>query len=368
MGTVVITDGKYRATIAAARALGRAGFRVVATQTRGDSPLTPPVFTSRFVSESRWIDGAVSDGDYPGRLLALLEEYDHPALLCGGAVTLNAVAALREPFAAVCDFLIASPAVLDQLNDKETVHRRCLELGIPVPRQYAGTPDTYPVVIKPHCGEKFGLKAKDRYAVANNQAEYEAYLAAMGRYDPAPLVQEKVTGDGAGASLLLDRDSNLIGAICHRRIREYPASGGPSTCCESFYDEAMVDAAYKLLKSFCFTGLAMVEFKGPYVLEVNPRIWGSFPMTDRAGSPLAVNYARAAAGETVGYTPRDYETGVRMRFTLNDAAAALDYLRRGKPGMFFGGVADLFRAKEALAARDDPAPLRRYFRNNLLRR
>ena len=368
MDTVVITDGKYRATIAAARALGRAGFRVVVTQTRDDSPLTPPVFTSRFVSESRWIDGAAADGDYPDRLLALLEEYDRPVLLCGGAVTLNTVAAQRERFATACDFLIASPEVLDQLNDKDAVHRRCLELAIPVPRQYEGTPDTYPVVIKPHCGEKFGLKAGDRYAVANNKDEYGACLAAIGRYDPAPLVQEKVAGDGAGASLLLDRDSNLTGAICHRRIREYPASGGPSTCCESFYNEAMIDAAYKLLKSFNFTGLAMVEFKGPYVLEVNPRIWGSFPMTDRAGSPLAVNYAKAAAGESVSYTPQDYKTGVRMRFTLNDAAAMLDYLRHGKLKMFFGGVADLFRTRDALAAKDDPAPLRRYFRNNLLRR
>ncbi len=368
MRTVVITDGKYRATVAAARALGRAGYRVVVAQTRGDCPLTPPVFTSRFVSETRWIDGSVSDGDYPGRLLALLAEYGHPVLLCGGAVTLNAVAARRERFASVCDFLISPPAVLDQLNDKEAVHRRCGELGIPVPRQYRGTPDAYPVVIKPHCGEKFGLKARDRYAVARGREEYERCLAAMERWDPAPLVQEKVEGDGAGASLLLDRDSRLIGAICHRRIREYPASGGPSTCCESFYDEAMIDTAARLLRSFRFSGLAMVEFKGPCVLEVNPRIWGSFPLTDCAKSPLAVRYAQAAAGGEVVYAPGDYETGVRMRFTLNDAAACLDYLRHGRPGMLLGGAADLFRAREALAAKDDPAPLRRYLRNTLLRR
>ena len=204
--------------------------------------------------------------------------------------------------------------------------------------------------------------------MARSREEYERCLAAMERWDPAPLVQEKVEGDGAGASLLLDRDSRLIGAICHRRIREYPASGGPSTCCESFYDEAMIDTAARLLQSFRFTGLAMVEFKGPCVLEVNPRIWGSFPLTDCAKSPLAVRYAQAAAGGEVVYAPGDYETGVRMRFTLNDAAACLDYLRHGRPGMLLGGAVDLFRAREALAAKDDPAPLRRYLRNTLLRR
>jgi predicted ATP-grasp superfamily ATP-dependent carboligase len=368
MRTVVITDGKYRASIAAARTLGRAGFPVVVTQTRGDQALEPPVFTSRFVSRGRWIEGRAADAEYPDRLLALLAEYDRPVLLCVGAVTLNAVARQRERFAAVCDFLIAPPEVLDQLNDKEAVHRRCQELGIPVPKEYPAAPEAYPVVIKPHCGEKLALKARDRYAVAANQAEYERQLAAMRKYDPAPIVQQKVSGDGAGASLLLDREGCLISAICHRRVREYPLTGGPSTCCESFYDEELIDRAYRLLRAFGFVGMAMVEFKGPYVLEVNPRVWGSFPMTACANSPFVCRYVQAAAGETVQYVPGDYETGVRMRFLLNDTVATLSCLRHGRVGMFLRGAADMVRAKEALSCADDPAPMRRYLRNTLLRR
>ena len=370
MKTAVITDGKYRTAIAAVRALGRAGYRVIVAQTRGDCVQEPPVFASRFAAEGRWIAGSAADEDYPERLRALLKEYDRPVLFCVGAASLNAAARQRARLAEVCDFLIAPPETLDALNDKEQVHARCEDLGIPVPRQYGPgeQPAAYPVVVKPHCGEKFGLKAKDRYRVAQNRAEYEAALAAMAPYDAAPIVQEKVTGPGGGASLLLDQNSRLIGAICHRRIREYPAAGGPSTCCVSFYDEKLIENAYRLLASFHFQGLAMVEFKGDRVLEVNPRIWGSFPMTEQAKSPIAVRYARAAAGERLDYAPGDYETGVRMRFMLNDAAAMLDYLRHGKPGPFFSGAADVFRAKEALSCRDDPAPLRRYLKNTLLGR
>lgn len=368
MGVVVITDGKYRSSIAAARMLGRGGWRVVAAQTRGDLALTPPVFTSRYVSETRWLDGSATDADFPDRLYALLSEYDRPVLFCAGAASLNAVSRQRERFAQVCDFLIAPPDVLDALNDKETVHRRCLELDIPVPRQYGGEPENYPVVIKPRCGEKFGLKARDRYAVANDPRDYAEKRAAMEKYDPHPIVQQKVDGPGLGASLLLDRDGELAAAVCHRRLREYPATGGPSTCCESFYDAALIDTAYRLLSSFGFTGMAMVEFKGEYLLEVNPRVWGSFPMTEHADSPFACLYARCAAGERPEYAPGDYKTGVRMRFTLNDGAAMLDYLRHGRSGPFFAGMADWFRAEEALYARDDPAPWRRYLRNMLLRR
>ena len=47
--------------------------------------------------------------------------------------------------------------------------------------------------------------------------------------------------------------------------------------------------------------MAMVEFKGDCLLEVNPRVWGSFPMTEAAQSPFTAHYARAAAGERVAY-------------------------------------------------------------------
>jgi len=300
--------------------------------------------------------------------LTLLRQYDHPVLLCVGAVTLNAVSRQCARFADVCDFLIADPAVLDALNDKEAVHRRCQELGIPVPLQYETEPTDFPVIVKPHCGEKFGLKAAQRYAVANTRSEYDDAMTRMRRWDANPIVQEKVSGDGEGVSLLLDGEGRLITALCHRRIREYPLTGGPSTCCESFYDAEMIDQAYRLLASFGFVGMAMVEFKGKRVLEVNPRIWGSFPMTECAGSPFACCYARAAAGEAITYCAGDYQTGVRMRFLLNDTVATLNCLRRGHIKAFLQGMGDFVTAREALAAKDDPAPLRRYLKQYLLRR
>ena len=369
MKTAIVTDGKYRSSIAAVRALHRAGYQVIVTQTRADVHAVPAVASSRCCAAFRWIDGAAADADYADRLAALLETYDRPVLFCVGAVTLNTVAAQRERFAQVADFLIAPRPVLDALNDKETVHARAQSLGIPVPRQYDGVPpEHYPVVIKPHCGEKFGLKAADRYAVADTPEAYAQLLARMQRYDPAPIVQDRITGPGIGVSLLLDRDGRLICALCHRRIREYPVTGGPSTCCESFYDAALIDRAYRLLHSFGFTGLAMVEFKGDCLLEVNPRVWGSFPMTEAAQSPFTAHYARAAAGERVTYAAQDYRPGVRMRFLLNDTLAALHYLRAGRIGVFLRSIADLFTAKEALRCRGDNRVFWVYLKNSLFAR
>ncbi len=366
MKTIVITDGKYRSAISAARSLARGGWRVVVTQTRLDTKTEPPVFSSRCVAESVWIEGAAADADYPARLAAVLARYDRPALLCVGAASLNAVSRARETLSPLCGMLIAPPAVLDHLNDKAAVHARALELGLPVPKEYHGAPETYPVVIKPHCGEKFGLKAADRYRIARTPEEYAAALAAMRPYDPDPIVQEYVSGEGRGASLLLDQNGELVTALCHRRVREYPISGGPSACCESIYDPEMIDRAYRLLRSFGFTGLAMVEFKGECILEVNPRVWGSFPLTATAGSPMAVRYAEAASGKAEPAVLPDYRVGVRMRFLLNDTLAVLKLFLARRWREAFSGLADTFRAREALWDRKDPKPFWRYLKTTIL--
>ena len=390
MKTAVITDAKYRTVIAAARTLGRAGYKIILTQTRDDCHLTPPAFDSRYVIEKRWIPGSVSDRLYANRLYDILREYPRPVLLCVGAVSQNMLSWQRERFSKICDFLIAPPNALDMLNDKAVVYRRCLDLNLPVPKQYNnGKPDSYPVIIKPRCGERFGLKAKDRYKIARNDHEFSAAVSAMSRWDPEPLIQEKLIGDGEGACLLLNRNSELIDFICHRRIREYPVTGGPSSCCESIYRPDLISQAYTLLKSFQFQGLAMVEFKAGKILEVNPRIWGSFPLTEKAGSPIAIRYALASAGEynpdysdkspdnylNISYSrgsPVDlkpaYGNGVRMRFLLNDTAAMLDLLRHGRFRDFLSAIPDCFSAQEALSSHDDPGPMRRYLRNIFLRR
>ena len=59
MKTAVVTDGKYRASLAAVRALGEAGFSVVVTQTRQEAVHTPaPLFPSLPKRDGGWRDPA----------------------------------------------------------------------------------------------------------------------------------------------------------------------------------------------------------------------------------------------------------------------------------------------------------------------
>lgn len=66
----------------------------------------------------------------------------------------------------------------------------------------------------------------------------------------------------------------------HKRMREYPITGGSSTAAESMYDPELRDLGLTLLKALDWHGVAMVEFKkdsrdGKYkLMEINPKFWG----------------------------------------------------------------------------------------------
>ena len=364
MRYVIVTDVRYRTALAVLRTLGRVGYSLIAVQTAQENP-NPPAFSSRYAKKTVLLDGSVKDAAYGDRLKALCEEVaasgERPVLFPIGADTLAMLSGRREEFHQICDFLVAPPEVLDKTNDKRLVAETARKLNIPVPEEYGcETLPPLPVILKPRCGEKLGLHAEQRYRKVYTEGEFRQALADISAYDPQPVVQALVEGDGRGVSVVMDGQHRPVSLICHRRVREYPISGGPSACCESFYDEKLAEKAIELLQELEFVGIAMVEFKGDFLLEINPRIWGSFPLTYVCGSSFAEYYVRCAVGERFPQPDHNYRTGRRMRFVLNDTLATLSYLRHGKIKTALGGVVDLFRAREALFAFSDQRPFWRY--------
>ena len=64
---------------------------------------------------------------------------------------------------------------------------------------------------------------------------------------------------------------------------------------------------------------------------------------------------------------KNYETGLRMRFAVNDIAACADLLRRGRIGDGVSGILDFFRVPEALRDPGDRKAFRKYIRSYLSR-
>ncbi len=370
MKTVVVTDCKYRSSIAAVRSLGRAGYDVVCVATRQDTKGEPPAFFSEYAGKCVMLEGSSGDDGYKDRLIELLKEYDNPVLFPIGAKTFESVANHRDEYSSVCSFNVSPGDILERANDKTYVTRLAKEIGIPTPEEYdvsGGKMPGFPCIIKPRCGEKAGLKAAQRYIKCYNKEQFESAYARMSKYDSEPIVESLVDGEGVGVSIVTDQYGACASVICHRRVREYPIGGGPSTCLESIYDEALVGYALKLLGALGFKGIAMVEFKGGRLLEINPRIWGSFPMTEYAGSNFALCYVRSALGEAFDTPDISYRRGAKMHFVVNDAVCILSLFAHGKIGKALSGVADFLRpdVRDALRDKKDKKPFRVYLKQVL---
>ena len=97
-----------------------------------------------------------------------------------------------------------------------------------------------------------------------------------------PLIQEYIHGDGYGVEILCNHGEQRA-IFMHRRLREYPVTGGASTLRESVYNEKVKNIALDLMRDLEWHSVAMVEFKldekdgMSKLMEINGRFWGSLP-------------------------------------------------------------------------------------------
>jgi len=183
-------------------------------------------------------------------------------------------------------------------------------------------------------------------------------------------------GGGLGLSVLA-MDGTVVHSICHRRLREYPITGGPSTCCQTESREGLLDYVRILVKETGYSGLAMFEFKedsegNPYLLEVNPRIWGTFPLTRVSKSGLSLLWCILAwnmgnPSDAVEIPPILEPKKCKMIFAASDLMAAFKYLRSGKPMKSFQFLLDFLNphVRDGVFEWNDIAPGAAYFRSLL---
>ena len=159
---IVVTDCEYRAAVSLVQALGEAGHTLILCHSR-DMAIDPPAFHSRYAAACHEIDAKVGEPAYLDALEAICRACPEiPVLLPAGAKTTALIAHEQARFDRFAKTLVAPADVLDAANDKETVQRVAAGIGVPTPKTYTGTPDAFPVIVKPRCGEKLGLKAEKR--------------------------------------------------------------------------------------------------------------------------------------------------------------------------------------------------------------
>lgn len=227
------------------------------------------------------------------------------------------------------------------VNNKGSLMQVARDLGIPIPNTYyiedlgmlsqIADEIEFPAVIKlRETSSSIGL------SYVNSKEELiSKYKETILKYDLSPsnypLIQEYVEGDGYGVSVLFNQ-GDLRAKFTHKRLREYPISGGPSTYRISVKEPKMEDIATRLLEYFNWHGVAMVEFKmgnnnKPILMEVNPRFWGSLNQAIQSGVDFPyLLYNMVLDGDVKPVL--DYKVGTKTKNILIDNIAVINYIRR----------------------------------------
>lgn len=217
------------------------------------------------------------------------------------------------------------------LNNKLKLYELSKILDIQMPKHYKSIEEAeLPFVVKPTdlssaIGVKYYKKEEDR-----NKFDFQGPV----------IIQQYIDGIGVGYSFYAKK-GKILNGYGHKRLAEYPASGGPSAYREGYRDERLKQIAEKIVSYLNYTGIAMFEFKLTddnkiYLLEVNPRIWGSIYQ----GIANGVNYFDGIIGESskVKFNEKDdIKTFVSPLIYL----AFIDYLISGnlKPiAVFFKNI------------------------------
>ena len=220
------------------------------------------------------------------------------------------------------------------LNKHKTAElaRRC---EVPMPRTWLPASleeafslrPAFPCVIKPTNENvaKFVLYAQSpsEFPTLYETAFRECSAAGGG----PPLVQEYVRGVGAGFFALYDR-GQVKWVFMHQRIREWPVTGGASTAAKAFYHPQLRDYGTRLLDELKWHGVAMVEFKYCperdqfWLIEINPKFWGSAELAFRAGVNFPAGLIRVYRKELLGYC-EEYDRNLKFYWPMPDDLRAL---------------------------------------------
>lgn len=174
------------------------------------------------------------------------------------------------------------------VNKTET-YKFCEEHGIPHPKTYHQLADVkFPAIVK-GVGEVSG-KFPVKYIKDSEELSHE--LELLRQTHPHLelkdlVIQDQIIGEPFGFFCLY-QNGEIKRAICQRRIREYPYTGGHATSAETIVDDKLMEMGKNVFDLLNWHGVGMVEYKraqdGSYqLIEINPKFWTALELHILAG-------------------------------------------------------------------------------------
>lgn len=380
------------------RELGRSGVRVIGVaQTRHAMGLR---------SKYLW-KGLVEPRLRSPELLALLQDigrtYGPCPLLAISEANLLWLQQHREALAPLRPALPA-PQALATVLDKRATLAAAEAVGVQVPKTWQplsvadilerATTFPLPAVLK--WSDPNGVtRALGEAGLALLKSEYitsaQELTAALMRYRDLgqwPIVQQYCPGYGLGQFFFV-HEGRVLRRFQHRRVCEWPPEGGASCVADAVPLDKHTELQVRseaLLRHIGWEGVAMVEYRHDpqsgqsWLMEINGRFWGSFPLSVSCGGGFARLAYAVLAGTPLPELPPPRDD-LRSRMLGNEVKRLIrvllqpqripdqNFVRRpwNETARF---LADFFnpRSRYYVADWDDPLPLLTDMANLVFRR
>lgn len=381
MPKVLVTDASERAALAIIRSLGKKGVEVTAAEDMSVNAGS----LSKYCRHGIIYPSPQRDyKKFLQWLLWLVKKESYDLLIPATEVTCVLLSRYREQFEPYVEVTVPSYDIMKTTVDKAQTIRIADEHSIPHPKTvFVKTVEDikaiadevdYPVVIKPRSKiiwtDKSAIIMKvthENYAFAPKDliTKYYKILSQhkeLIAQDYLPFIQDYVPGNGYGVGTLF-WDSKPKAIFVHKRLREYPITGGASTLRVSVENEKLVSLALKILQSIHWQGVAMAEFKidkrdgQPKLMEINGRFWGSLPLAIASGIDFPYLLYKVTMGREV--SPQfNYRVGVKRRWLVpGDLLWLLSSLvGNSKKLHVIGAFLKSFETADDILSADDPLP------------
>jgi predicted ATP-grasp superfamily ATP-dependent carboligase len=288
---ILVTDAGYKHTLGIVRSLGRGKLPPYVLSFKKNSLCG----SSRYSKQEIVIEPHFSKSSF----LEMLMIYKIELIILVGSESFEKIVPWKYDLKKSGVNIITVDEDIQKIAfSKKMTYELADKLGVPYPKTYypkdlneidiLKSQVSYPCVIK-------GL-----YEVGGNIVDYaynseelkSKYIEICRKHKISketglPMLQEYITG--SGCAFFSVYNNGVCGlTFQHKRIREYPVSGGSSTCAVSYKNKAIEEYGKILLDALKWNGVSMVEFKLnnkglPILMEINAKFWGSLDLALEAG-------------------------------------------------------------------------------------
>ena len=360
---VLVTGAEHTASLAAVRALRAAGYE----------PWVGAVSRRSYAARSRLSAGAVglpysgADPDgFIGRLRAEADRLDVRVVIPGTEQDLVAIAGSSDTSLRAIAGL-PQPEVVRRIINKTEVYRAAGSAGLRVPRTEligrhgdAAVPDAdFPAIVKPVRSAQTaqsGTLIRIDAQLVGSRAELRRLLEGSG--SDQWLIQPRVDGQ-LGAISGVARSGEIVAALHQRSRRVWPPGAGVSSFAETVPADLALEAhVARLIDALAWSGIFQAQFihndSGAYLIDLNPRVYGSLALATKAGVNLPAIWAAIVTGSRVA--PTAYRAGVHYRSDELDLRSLLHLALHGRPVAAATGLLPRRRTAHSVLSLSDPAP------------